>query len=139
MRVARYGRADRCSVITDGERSADRRLQPHHLSRSSAHGGELMRGVLLSIVCAAGLLAAAPATPTASTLPAAPAVAAVSAHAPVFALQQADKTIDININGGGHWYRSPVWIAIGAIAIVVILLLVIVAARGGGGTTIVKE
>jgi hypothetical protein len=38
-----------------------------------------------------------------------------------------------------RWYRSPVWIAIGALAIIVILLLVIVAARGGGGTTIVKD
>jgi hypothetical protein len=98
-----------------------------------------MRGVLLAIVCAAGLLAAAPAASTASTRLDAPAVAAVSAPAPVFALQQADKTIDININGGGRWYRSPVWIAIGAIAFVVILLLIIMAVRGGGGTTIVKE
>ena len=100
-----------------------------------------MRGVLLSLVCAAGLLAATPVRSIASTPSAAPAVAAVSAPAPVFALQQVpDKTIDININGGGRWYRSPVWIAIGAIALVVILLLVIVAARsGGGGTTIVKD
>ena len=98
-----------------------------------------MRGVLLSLVCAAGLLAA---TPSKSAASLAPAHAAVSAPAaPVFALQQPDKTIDININSNrdGRWYRSPVWIAIGAIALVVILLLVIVAARGGGGTTIVKD
>jgi len=59
-------------------------------------------------------------------------------YLPLLALQ--DKTIDININGGGHiWYHNPVWIAIGIIAAVVILLLVIVAARGSGGTTIVKD
>ena len=40
--------------------------------------------------------------------------------------------------GGVRWYRSPVWIAIGALAAVVVLLLVILAVRGGGGTTIVK-
>ena len=98
-----------------------------------------MRGVLLSFVCAAGLLAATPVTTTAAVGRLSPAMSAPAAPA-VLALQQADKTIDININGGGHWYRSPVWIAIGAIAVVVILLLLIVAVRGGGGgTTIVKD
>jgi len=98
-----------------------------------------MRGVLLSLVCAAGLLAATPAKSIASL---APTHAAVSAPAaPVFALQQPDKTIDININSnsGARWYRSPVWIAIGAIAVVVLLLLIVLIARGGGGTTIVKD
>ena len=63
--------------------------------------------------------------------------------APVYALQVPDKTIDVNItnsHGGGRWYRSPDWIAIGAIAVVVILLLLVLVARsGGGGTTIVKD
>jgi len=98
-----------------------------------------MRGVLLSLVCAAGLLAA---TPTKAMASFAPDHAAVSAPAaPVFALQQPDKTIDINISngGGGRWYRSPVWIAIGAIAVVIVLLLIVLIARGGGGTTIVKD
>jgi hypothetical protein len=58
-------------------------------------------------------------------------------YLPLLAVQ--DKTIDININGGGHvWYHNPVWIAIGILAAIVILLLIVVAARGGG-TTIVKE
>ena len=97
-----------------------------------------MRGVLLSLVCAAGLLAAAP-TKSIAAIDHGPTVVA-AAPAPVIALQQADKTIDININGGGaRWYRSPVWIAIGLLAVVVILLLLIVATRGGGGTTIVKD
>jgi hypothetical protein len=99
-----------------------------------------MRDVLLSLVCAAGLLAATPAKSSASF---APAPATVSAPAPVYALQQVpDKTIDINVTdsrGGGRWYRSPVWIAIGAISAVIVLLLIVLIARGGGGTTIVKD
>jgi hypothetical protein len=95
--------------------------------------------MLLSLVCAAGILAAAPAKSVAAFAPAPAAVTAAAPHAPVFALQQPDKTIDININSsGGRWYRSPVWIAIGAIAFVVLVLLIVVAVRGGG-TTIVKD
>jgi len=99
-----------------------------------------MRGVLLSLVCAAGLIAAAPAKSSAAYAPAPAAISAAMAG-PVIALQVPDKTIEVNIGdrGGARWYRSPVWIAIGALAVIVILLLVIVAARGGGGTTIVKD
>ena len=102
-----------------------------------------MRGILLSLVCAAGLLAF---TPTKSSASFAPAHAAISAaSAPVFAVMQ-EKKVDISINtntgGGGRWYRSPVWIAIFAIGGVVLLMLIVMAARGGssggGGTTIVK-
>jgi hypothetical protein len=119
---------------------ADHRLQHHHLELMVSSGGELMRGVLLSLVCAAGLLAATPATSSASLAPA-PASVSAPASAPVFALQQPDKTIEINIGerGGGRWYRSPVWIAIGAISAVIVLLLIVLIARGGGGTTIVKD
>lgn len=47
--------------------------------------------------------------------------------------------VDIDTHdGGGAWYTSPVWIAIGAVALVVLILLVVMATRGGG-TTIVKE
>ena len=99
-----------------------------------------MRGMLLSLVCAAGLLVFAP---TKSIALSTSAHAAISAPAPVFALQAADKKVDISINtsGGGsaRWYRSPVWIAIFAIGGVVLLMLIVMAARGGGGgTTIVK-
>ena len=49
--------------------------------------------------------------------------------------------IDININKGGGraWWASPVWIAIGVVALVVLILLIVLATRGGGGTTIVHE
>jgi hypothetical protein len=106
-----------------------------------------MRGVLLSLVCAAGLLALTPTKSIASFTTT--AHAAVSSPAPVFAQQQAEKKLDININtstnsGGGYrWYRNPMWIAILAIGGVVLLMLIVMAARGGsnsgaGGTTIVK-
>jgi hypothetical protein len=48
--------------------------------------------------------------------------------------------VDINVNhgGGGRWYASPVWIAIGALAVIIIIALIVMAGRGGG-TTIVRE
>jgi len=56
--------------------------------------------------------------------------------------QPAQGKLEVNINshssGGGVWWQSPVWIAIGAIALVLVILLIVLAARGGG-TTIVKE
>jgi hypothetical protein len=99
-----------------------------------------MRGVLVALVCAAGILAAVPAKSSASFAP--DHGGAISMAAPVYALQVPDRTIDINVTdqrSGGRWYRSPVWIAIGAIAVVIILLLIVLIARGGGGTTIVKD
>jgi len=62
-------------------------------------------------------------------------------YVPLLALQVADKKIEITVGstGHGHWYANPMWIAIGAIAVIVVLLLVVLAARGGGGTTIVKD
>jgi hypothetical protein len=96
-----------------------------------------MRGILLSLAVAGILAAAAPATPSASVVTATPTV---SAAGPLYALQIPDKQIEITVadRGGVRWYRSPVWVAIGALAVVVILLLVVIAARGGG-TTVIKE
>src|SRR5262245_60068197 len=99
-----------------------------------------MRGILIALAAAFALAMVAPAHANARTSSGAPHLAAPSTT--VYALQQTpDKQIDVNINthrGGGRWYTNPMWIAIGAIAVVVLLLLVILAARGGG-TTIVKE
>jgi hypothetical protein len=98
-----------------------------------------MRGILLSLAFAGIMAAAAPATSFASALTAAPTI---SASAPVYALQVPDKKIEITVgdrSGGVRWYRSPVWIAIGAIAVVIVLLLVILAVRGGGGTTVIRQ
>jgi hypothetical protein len=101
---------------------------------------ELMRGVLLSLVFAMALGAitsAGPAQPAA-------AAPAISATAPVYALQVPEKRIDINIGDrGGYvaWYRNPVWVAIGVVALALLLLIIVLALRGtgGGGTTIIKE
>jgi len=97
-----------------------------------------MRGLLLSLICAAGIIAARPAM-TSAAAAVHPSISATTA--PVYALQIPDKKIEISVtdsHGGGRWYRSPVWIAIGAIAVVIVLLLVVLVARGGSGTTIVK-
>ena len=37
------------------------------------------------------------------------------------------------------WYTSPVWLAIGGIALVVVIMLIVMAARGrGSSTTVVR-
>ena len=99
-----------------------------------------MRGFLIALAAVFALAISAPAHAKVNTLAQAPQMSAPSTT--VFALQQVpDKQIDININthrGGGRWYTNPMWIAIGAVALIVVLLLVVLAARGGG-TTIVKE
>ena len=49
--------------------------------------------------------------------------------------------IDINVNhggSGGRWYTNPLWIAIGALAVIVLIALIVMAGRGGG-TTIVRD
>jgi hypothetical protein len=49
--------------------------------------------------------------------------------------------VDININrgnSGARWYANPMWIAIGALAVIVLISLIVMAGRGGGGTTVVK-
>jgi hypothetical protein len=47
--------------------------------------------------------------------------------------------VDINVNhgGGGRWYTNPLWIAIGALAVILLIALIVMAGRGGG-TTVVK-
>ena len=48
--------------------------------------------------------------------------------------------VDIDVHhDGGAWWTSPVWLAIGALALIVLILLIAMAVRGGGGTTIVRE
>jgi hypothetical protein len=50
---------------------------------------------------------------------------------------QLDVDIDLN-EGGGAWYTSPVWIAIGIVALILFIALIAAVARGGG-TTVIKE
>jgi hypothetical protein len=51
---------------------------------------------------------------------------------------QLDVDVDIGQGGGGGFWADPVWIAVGAIAIVLLVVIVAMAARGGG-TTVIKE
>ena len=73
------------------------------------------------------------------------AVATLDAHQATAAPQQQQQPtqppqINVEINRGGRgWYASPVWIAIGGVALVLVILLIVMAARGGGGgTTVVR-
>jgi hypothetical protein len=56
--------------------------------------------------------------------------------------QPAQGKLDININthssGGAAWWTNPIWIAIGAIALVLLVVIIVMAARGSG-TTVIKE
>ena len=64
---------------------------------------------------------------------------------PALALAQGQPVqgkIDVDINthggGGGAWWTSPVWMAIGAIALLLLILIIVMASRGSG-TTVIKE
>jgi hypothetical protein len=48
------------------------------------------------------------------------------------------ESVDINIDTDdgeavGPWYVNPVWLAIGAIAVILLVVVIVLAARGGGG------
>lgn len=61
--------------------------------------------------------------------------AAVQQQAP----QTPNAQVDIDVNrGGGAWYTSPVWIAVGIVVLLLIVLIATTAGRGGG-TTVVKD
>ncbi len=98
-----------------------------------------MRAVLITLACTFVLAVASPARLSATAVPAGPSMSAATSSA--YALQIPDKKIEITVGdrgGGVRWYRSPVWIAIGVLAVVVVLLMIVLIARGGG-TTIVKD
>jgi hypothetical protein len=64
-----------------------------------------------------------------------PALALAQGQPPV----QGKVSVDINTHsGGGAWWTSPVWIAIGVIALVLLIVIIAMAARGSG-TTVIKE
>jgi hypothetical protein len=95
---------------------------------------------------AALVLASATATSAAPTEAASvsPAIVAVSAPLAVTALQQppppkAEIKVDIDTSPNTVWYTDPVWLAVGAIALLVIIVLAVMAARGGSDrTTVVR-
>ena len=101
-----------------------------------------MRGVLFAFAAMWLLVSAPRVDASALSAAAAPAISAPSVA--TFALQVPDKKIEVTVgerSGGGVWYRSPVWIAIGVLAFVVLVLLIVLLSRSGsgGGTTIIRE
>jgi hypothetical protein len=98
-----------------------------------------MRTLILTL----GILSGALALPIThgNVLPASvPGIAAVATLDAQGASQPQPPQINVEINkGGGRWYASPVWVAIGGVALVLVILLIVMAARGGGGgTTVVR-
>jgi hypothetical protein len=94
---------------------------------------KLMRFAIV-LLTAAGLLAGSAAAPLV-------AHAASSGYALTLDDQQQPGgrlEVDIDTDRGGAWYTSPMWIAIGVIALVLLIVLIVMATRGGG-TTIVRE
>jgi hypothetical protein len=53
---------------------------------------------------------------------------------------QTQVKVDLDTDRDTVWYTDPVWLAVGAIALLVIIVLAVMAARGGdrGGTTVVR-
>lgn len=52
---------------------------------------------------------------------------------------KAEVKVDIS-DGRQVWYTDPLWLALGAIALLIVIVLAVMAARGGGdrGTTVVR-
>jgi hypothetical protein len=92
-----------------------------------------MRTSLLALVLVLGLGAPALAVP-AVELGAASSVVSFQ-EAPPAQPQAPSLNIDVDTDEGA-WYASPVWIAIGVLALVLIIALIVMAGRGG--TTVVR-
>lgn len=94
----------------------------------------------MGITAAATLALTVPAaaSPAPDMTAAAPAVtyvmAPASASLPVAPVQELE--VEIGDNDEGAWYTSPLWLAIGAVALIAIIALVVSGRRGG--TTVVK-
>ena len=102
-----------------------------------------MRVAALAILLTLGLEPLVSLAGSHTALAAEPALSApgLEAQAQAQPTTPKDVNVDINVNrgSGGRWYASPVWIAIGGLAVLIVLVLLVMAMRGGGGTTIVRE
>ena len=95
-----------------------------------------MRSFLLSLGIVFGLLLI-PAIDGGASVAPGPALSAVVHAADSAELSQAPQiNVEVNKGGGGKWYASPVWIAIGVIGGVLVLMLIVMALKGS--TTVVK-
>lgn len=100
-----------------------------------------MRTLMLTLAILAGAMTLS-SQPTLSSSPSpisAIGVATLNAYPAIQDVKPPQINVEVKRDGGGgRWYMSPVWVAIGAIAAVLVILLVVLAARGGGGTTVVR-
>jgi len=94
-----------------------------------------MRSFLLTLAVVLGLMVV-PAHHSATFVTAGATVEAAAAPAAAFDQTPAPQ-INVEVNRDGRWYASPVWIAIGVLALIVVILLIVMASKGGG-TTIVR-
>ena len=94
-----------------------------------------MRSVILTLAIILGALA----IPAVTDGPMAIGSATAFAQAAPDAQQPPQINVEVNRGGGRAWYMSPVWMAIGGIALILVIMLIVMAARGGGGgTTVVR-
>lgn len=103
---------------------------------------------ILSLATAALLVSAtAPSAAPSNTADVVTSVTALTAPAPLAltAVQQqtppkAEVKVDLDTDDDRVWFTDPVWLAVGAIALLVVIVLAVMAARGGdrGGTTVVR-
>lgn len=100
-----------------------------------------MRTTISGLIVAASLLAgpmfAGGVVPEMGVAYASETVAGATQEPPPPPTGQID--VDISTDEGGAWYLSPVWIAIGILALLVIVAIMVAASRGGGGTTVIRE
>jgi hypothetical protein len=101
-----------------------------------------MRTLMLTLAILGGALTLSMQPTSTSSPVAAIGVATLNAY-PAIQDVKPPQAPQINVEvkrdgGGGRWYMSPVWVAIGAIAAVLVILLIVLAARGSGGTTVLR-
>ena len=99
-----------------------------------------MRTFIVSVAVLFGLVMIPAGHAGAALAASTPGVAVVSAQTPDAPQPQQPAQVNVQVQHSGRvWYANPVWIAIGAIALVVLIMLVVMASRGSsGGTTIVR-
>lgn len=104
-----------------------------------------MRITKILTVAAAALVVSATTSQAATyDVEVAPAVTAVVAPMTLAVVQdpppvKADIKVDLDDDANTVWYTDPVWLAVGAIALLIVIVLAVMAARGGSDrTTVVR-
>lgn len=91
--------------------------------------------IAVAAVLAIAMGVASTPMPLVSTLAGGSFVAAAQQQQPAPKAQ-----VDIDVNrGGGAWWASPTWIAIGVVVLLLVVVIIALAARGGGGTTVIRD